>query len=290
MEQRNNILALIAAEIDGLTVPAITFVGIDGVDGAGKTMFADELARQFGDGVVIRASVDGFHNPRKKRYAQGKDSPRGFFEDSYNYPILQQLLLDPLRASSPMRHCCAYFDHRSDSEVDLDWKDAPQSGVLIVDGIFLHRPELVDYWDYSIFLEVSRLESLQRGIDRDGSKGAKADLSDPVHRRYIEFVIVYLGGDQPSSPEEGEQHFAKYMEWLSSLGDAVISPANPLKNTSTINPDGSVTSGGATAMSGYTIIEADSMDAALTIAQACPFLDIGGSLEVSELLEMPGQK
>lgn len=105
-----------------------------------------------------------------------------------------------------------------------------------------------------------------------------------------QYVIVYLGGDQPSSPEEGKQHFAKYMEWLSSLGDAAVSPANPLKNTSTVNSDGSVTAGGSTAMSGYTIVEADSLEAALTIARACPFLDIGGSLEVSELATMPGQK
>jgi len=105
-----------------------------------------------------------------------------------------------------------------------------------------------------------------------------------------QYIIVYLGGDQPSSPEEGQQHFAKYMEWLSALGDAAVSPANPLKNTSTVIADGTVTAGGTTTMSGFTIIEAESMDAALSIAKACPFLDIGGSLEVSELMEMPGQK
>ena len=105
-----------------------------------------------------------------------------------------------------------------------------------------------------------------------------------------QYVIVYLGGNPPSSPEEGKQHFSKYMDWLSSLGDAAVSPANPLKNTSTVNPDGTVTPGGTTTMSGYTIIEADSMEAALTIAKACPFLDIGGSLEVSELAEMPCQQ
>jgi hypothetical protein len=105
-----------------------------------------------------------------------------------------------------------------------------------------------------------------------------------------QYVIVYIGGDQPSNPEEGKQHFAKYMDWLSSLGDLAISPANPLKNTSTVNSDGTVTTGGTTSMSGYTIIETDSMEAALSIAKACPFLDIGGSLEVSELAEMPSQK
>ena len=105
-----------------------------------------------------------------------------------------------------------------------------------------------------------------------------------------QYVIVYLGGEQPSSPEEGKQHFAEYMAWLSSLGDAVVSPANPLKNTHVVNSNGSVSAGGISTMSGYTIIEADSMEAALTIAKACPFLKVGGSLEVSELAEMPNQK
>lgn len=102
-----------------------------------------------------------------------------------------------------------------------------------------------------------------------------------------EYVMVYVGGNQPATPEEGKQHFAKYMEWLGALGDAAISPANPLKNTSTVNPDGSVSDGGTTNMSGYTIVEADSMESALAMAKSCPFLDIGGSLEVSELVKMP---
>ena len=104
------------------------------------------------------------------------------------------------------------------------------------------------------------------------------------------YAIVYLGGEQPASPEEGQQHFAKYMEWLSALGEAAVSPANPFRTTSTVNPDGSVTAGSSTSMSGYTIIQAATMEAALEIAQACPFLDIGGTLEVSELGEMPGVK
>ena len=102
-----------------------------------------------------------------------------------------------------------------------------------------------------------------------------------------QYVIVYLGGNQPSSPEEGKQHMSKYMDWLSSLGDSAVSPANPLKNTSTVNSDGTVIPGSTTTMSGYTIIEADSMDAALSIAKTCPFLEIGGSLEISELMQMP---
>ena len=87
---------------------------------------------------------------------------------------------------------------------------------------------------------------------------------------------------------KGKEHISKYMAWISSLGDAAVSPANPLKGTKTMSSDGSVTTGGSSTISGYTIIEANSMDAALSIARACPFLEIGGSLEVSELIEMPG--
>ena len=102
-----------------------------------------------------------------------------------------------------------------------------------------------------------------------------------------QYMLSYLGGNPPASPEEGKQHFLKYKLWLSSLGDAVVSPANPLKGTCTVAPDGSVRQGGITSMSGYTVIQAETMEAALSIAKSCPFLDIGGSLEVSELITMP---
>lgn len=102
-----------------------------------------------------------------------------------------------------------------------------------------------------------------------------------------QFIIVYLGGNPPSTPEEGQRHFAKYKEWLSALGDSVVSPANPFKNTYTMKSDGAVVAGSSTAMSGYTVIRADSIEIAVDAAKGCPFLDIGGSLEVSELVEMP---
>ena len=97
-----------------------------------------------------------------------------------------------------------------------------------------------------------------------------------------QYIITYLGGNQPSNPEEGKKHFTKYKEWLSSLGTSVISPMNPFKNTHTVNSDGTVTTESKTSMSGYTTIEVDSIEAALTIAKACPFLEINGVLEVSE--------
>ena len=100
------------------------------------------------------------------------------------------------------------------------------------------------------------------------------------------FMLTYLGGDQPSSPEEGQKHFAKYKEWLGSLGDAIVSPANPLKGTCIVDPNGNVSQGGQTNMSGFTVVEADTIEAVLDMAKSCPFLEINGTLEVSEMIEM----
>lgn len=102
-----------------------------------------------------------------------------------------------------------------------------------------------------------------------------------------QYVLVYLGGNQPSDPEAAGKHFKQYMEWLSSLGDSVVIPTIPLKDTHTVRPDGSVGEGGSSSMSGFSIIRAESMEDAMAIAKACPFLEIGGSLEVSEMMEMP---
>lgn len=101
-----------------------------------------------------------------------------------------------------------------------------------------------------------------------------------------QYIFVYLGGEYPSDPEEGNKHFAKYQEWLNSLGDAVVSPAIPFKDTHTVHPDSTVEPGTTTAMSGLSIIRMATMDDALAIARTCPFLEINGTLEISEMIDM----
>ena len=101
-----------------------------------------------------------------------------------------------------------------------------------------------------------------------------------------QYIFVYLGGEYPSNPEEGKKHFSKYQQWLSALGDAVVSPAIPFKDTHTVQPNGMTGPGSTTAMSGLSIIKMPSMDEALKVAESCPFLEINGTLEISEMVEM----
>jgi hypothetical protein len=110
----------------------------------------------------------------------------------------------------------------------------------------------------------------------------KGDVNMP------QYVMVYLGGNQSSNPEEAKRNMARYRDWLASLGDAAVSPANPFKDTHTVSPGGDVIKGSSVFMSGYTIVKAKSIKEALELAKACPFLETGGSMEVSELMDMGG--
>lgn len=151
MPDRQTILRTVAEAILQLLSAHVIRVGIDGVDGAGKSMFGDELAHVLtaAGRNVIRASVDGFHNPRALRYRLGRQSPEGYFRDSYDYGQLNALLLDPLSPGGHGRYRVAAFDHRTDQPVPLPEAQASPGDILVFDGIFPHRPQLCGSWDYS---------------------------------------------------------------------------------------------------------------------------------------------
>jgi uridine kinase len=193
---RQALLQRLTDTILRLAVAGVTRVAIDGVDGAGKSVFGDELARLLAAAGrrVIRASVDSFHNPRALRYRQGRHSPEGFFRDSYDYGQLRAALLDPLSPGGSGRYRSAAFDHRTDSPVSVPEARAEAGEILVFDGIFLHRPELRPYWDFSIFLEVEVALSIRRCAQRDGSS---PDPRSPENRRYVEGQQLYLRECEP---------------------------------------------------------------------------------------------
>jgi hypothetical protein len=102
------------------------------------------------------------------------------------------------------------------------------------------------------------------------------------------YMFAYHGGDQPESPEEGAKHMTNWKKWVADLGDAMVTPEVPLGMSKTVSASGVADDGGANPILGYTVIAAESMDAALKIAQACPFLAMNGTIEVAEVRQMPG--
>lgn len=180
-----------------------TLVGIDGVDGAGKTTFANDLAAVLDECgcEVIRISLDDYLNPQSVRYAQGRTSPRGFFEDSYNYQKFHDEVLEPLGHEGSGRYRTAAYDLASESPVTSPWRVAPDEAVVIIDGTFLHRPEFCTsrtrkVWDVSVWLDVPFEEAYRRLHD---SLGVSEDPRDPRNARYYEGQQLYLRQCDPAS-------------------------------------------------------------------------------------------
>lgn len=193
-DDRALLIASVAASI--VTLPGPARVAVDGVDGVGKTFFADELAEAISrlGRPVIRASADGFHQPEALRHRRGRTSPEGFFHDSYDYAALSACLLDPLGPGGGGTYRRAVFDHTTDRMVEAEAQQAPPGAVLVLDGIFLHRDELVRYWDYSVFLTAGFATTFARLAARDGGD---PDPGADSNRRYLEGQRLYLAACRP---------------------------------------------------------------------------------------------
>jgi YCII-related domain len=97
------------------------------------------------------------------------------------------------------------------------------------------------------------------------------------------YAFSYISGSSPNDAQGGDQK--KFGAWIGSLGDAIVNPGTPLGMPKIVSSNG-VTDGKESGRStGFSIIKADSMDAAVEMAKSCPFLDIG-TVEVAEVFTM----
>lgn len=181
-----------------LATPGVPRVAIDGPDTAGKTTLADHLAELLeGSGrPVVRASVDGFHRPKTDRYARGEDSPEGYYRGSFDLPALRAALLDRFAPGVERRFRVAVFDYVADVPVQVPDRAAPSDAVLLVDGLFLLRPELVDVWELSVFLDVADEEILRRALVRDTALPGPT-IQDRYSKRYLPARHIYRREGEP---------------------------------------------------------------------------------------------
>jgi hypothetical protein len=100
------------------------------------------------------------------------------------------------------------------------------------------------------------------------------------------YVLAYKGGAMGATPEEQQKQMEAWMNWFGALGDSVVDGGAPFGPASSIASDGAVTDGGASGLSGYSVIKADNLGDASTKAKGCPVLSSGGSIEVYEAMPM----
>lgn len=244
--KRSQLLKYLAGRITEIKRPHSIRVGVDGPDAAGKTTLAEELVAPLQERgrVVIRASIDGFHNPARIRHARGLTSPEGYYHDSFDYPKLVESLLAPLGPEGSRRYSAAVFDYRTDLAVRIETRVAEVNAILLFDGVFLLRPELAAFWDFTIFVDASFEVTLARAQQRDAAYlGGVEEVRKRYEQRYIpgqklyfaecrpkERAQVVIDNNDPSNPVVISDASASFLEHPPRRTPDVTSPPSRRDN------------------------------------------------------------
>jgi uridine kinase len=107
-------------------------------------------------------------------------------------------LLAPLGPSGSRQYHSAVFDYHTDSELQIPIQVAEINAVLLFDGVFLFRSELMQYWDYTIFVEAAFETALARAEQRDAMLfGSVEEVRQRYEQRYIPGQKLYFDECQP---------------------------------------------------------------------------------------------
>lgn len=101
------------------------------------------------------------------------------------------------------------------------------------------------------------------------------------------YVFAYHGGGMPETPEEGQKVMAAWQAWYGGMSEALVDGGAPVGMSKTVTASGVDDNGGSNPLSGYTVVKADTIEAACEIAKGCPILEGGnGTVEVAQVHEM----
>lgn len=168
-------------------------VAVDGPDGVGKTTLVRELlalAPHVAGRQVLPVSVDGFHHPRAVRRARGTDGASHYL-GAYDYDALRRHVLRPFRAGGPV--VTAVHDVVTDRSLAPAPVELAQDALLVVEGIYLRRPELRGEWDASCLVTAPPAVTVPRGNARFPAQRVPGDAAPqhPANARYVEGQRLY---------------------------------------------------------------------------------------------------
>ena len=101
------------------------------------------------------------------------------------------------------------------------------------------------------------------------------------------YLFAYSGGKGVSEDEaERNAQYEQWGRWFEALGAAVVDGGAAMGAAKTVGPGGSVSAGGSRHLTGYSIVRAETFDAAVGLARGCPVLEVGGAVDVYETIAM----
>ena len=100
----------------------------------------------------------------------------------------------------------------------------------------------------------------------------------------MKYLLVYYGGGMPETPAAQARVLKQWEKWFAKVGPGMVDGGNPFSGAvNKIRADGTVAKGAiGKRASGYSIIEAASLDKATKTAKGCPIIRSGGEIAVYE--------
>lgn len=196
--ERSRLVGLVAQRILALGDHRLR-VAIDGRTAAGKTSFGHELAEYLDSAgrMVLRATLDDFKRHWADRHRYDRTSGEGYYRNAYDYDMLRRLLLEPHRSPAGTSVALCSVDPLTQQDHSSTVTAIEPNSVLIVDGVFAFRPEIDEYWDLRIWLEVPVDLSVRRGTERDWHQ--TRSTTDAAHQRYLVSERIYVQKVDPSA-------------------------------------------------------------------------------------------
>ncbi len=153
------------------------FVGVEGPSSAGKTTFAQTLDRwlriRCGIAPLILSSDQVLLSREEREQMKAENRPAWEDEQSwYRFDLLFKIMSDiqSARHGDTLKYENTYNDGRTDHHLALQVPNRSPT-IVIVEGIYLLRSELQTFYDYLIYLNISKEISIERQKARARQRG-----------------------------------------------------------------------------------------------------------------------
>ncbi len=174
-------------------------LAINGIEGTGKTVFSNKLTNYLNDKGkrAIQVSIDGFHFNKKHRYKQGRNSAKGYYEDSYDELGFVEKVLIPSQKNNP-QITLASHNLEIDEYLNLTPIEITTDTIIITDGAYLFKSNYRTYWDLKVYLKTDFQTALLRGIRRDVNLlGGLKTTKEKYDKRYHKASKIYINENNP---------------------------------------------------------------------------------------------
>ena len=172
-------------------------VGVSGIDGCGKGYLATQLQAHLALHGVIPTilNVDGWLNLPHKRFDQTAPAVN-FYENAIRLDQFFSQLVVPLRDRRSIRLEADFVEETASAycKHTYDYKDV---SVVLVEGIFLFKPQYREYFDLAIWIDCSFPTALARAIDRAQEGLSPVNTIAAYDTIYFPAQRIHLAQDKP---------------------------------------------------------------------------------------------